>query len=512
MNIKHVTMLLMVLPLILLLAGPLQAETFTYLFGTAEDTRGSLEKLFKKTRTEVCSKTDPAVGLDYTLDWARVKEQRELKTLEIDKIEKLRLLGHANLPIKVLMVCATQTVDEVQGMFEAIKAINESENLQGNERLKLHLIASHATSLKGLRVSQDDFDKYVEVNRYFGTRDIWMQDWGEVATVMAEGADKERTVVFDSNRGRGLDGLPQSLSRMWNAHYAKTLATSNSCGNYGGNIEVTPDDILYLGDTATPKHQEFFARAGYADRMAVLETAWLTVGHVDEYVSTLCSPDSDLGYTIVKADPRRAMELLKEMKPDQVKKSLANMVRSFYHFYPMFPDAFGGNTTQLQMLILKLGTMYEALNSVNLAERDAATALIKYNEEVAEIIDRNIEVLKAKIREVRGADVKINVVGFPSLFDKISGKACATLPGVVNMVVLRKHLVIPDPLMPEIREDIRKTCEKLGYKCQFVANASYHFSQGQLHCGSNVFRHPNKYVHPRYEKLRTTNKFDRLHQ
>jgi hypothetical protein len=46
-------------------------------------------------------------------------------------------------------------------------------------------------------------------------------------------------------------------------------------GDNGGNIEVTPDDILILGNTATAEFQKFLERRGYKDRIALVETDWL---------------------------------------------------------------------------------------------------------------------------------------------------------------------------------------------------------------------------------------------
>ena len=452
----------------------------------------------------------PESGLQVEAHWKEPRQQVEIKEVTTETIRSLRLLGHANVPIKILMVCSDSTKDEVQGMFEVIKTINESANLPKEEKLKLQIIAGNRDALRGLQISDEDFKNYCEICPYFQTRDIWMQDWGEIAAVNVEGASKERMVVLDTRRGRGLAELPSILAKQWNGHYVKPKSEDGPCGNYGGNIEVTPDDVLVIGDTSTQKLRDFFAQVGYQDRMAVLETSWLTVGHVDEYLSTLCTPDSELGYTIVKADPRLAMEQLKSLPKDQLKGRLQGMVDSFYKYYSMNAGGYRSENDKVRNVFKIMGHLYEYLNGAKNEWTDDSEAFAKFNETCAQIIDRNVEALKAKLRQVNG-DMEINVISFPTLFEKMyGGKACAILPGVVNMVVLRDHLVIPDPLLKEYREYIDAQTANLGYKAHFVPNGSYHFLQGQLHCGSNTFRHPNRYVHPRYKRAPRASKFHAL--
>jgi len=454
---------------------------------------------------------DPSQGLDVEAAFRQPREQVELKEVTTDTITSLRLLGHANVPIKVLMVCTSTTRDEVQGMFDVIKQINDEADLPKEERLKLQIIASHASVLHGLQISQEDFTANCEVCPYFQTQDIWMQDWGEVGAVMVEGATKERMVVVDTRRGRGLAELPGILAKQWNGHYVMPKSEDGPCGNYGGNIEVTPDDMLVIGDTSTQKLRDFFGQVGYRDdKLCVLETSWLVVGHVDEYTSTLCTPDSEVGYSIVKADPRLAMELLKNVPADQLESRLQGMVESFYKYYAINSSGYGSEDGKVEKVFKLFGHLYEHLNGATNEWTDEAKAFAEFNEQCADVIDRNIETFKAAIK-ARHGDVPVNVVSFPTLFEQMyGGKACAILPGVVNGVILRDHMVVPDPLFKEYRDHIAKELENLNYKAHFVPNGSYHFLQGQLHCGTNIFRHPNRYVHPRYKATKQSSTFKSL--
>ena len=429
----------------------------------------------------------------------------ELKKVAWDKVTNLRLLGHANEPLKLLMVLTDgfrqDTRDEVQQVIGIIKEINQAAGMPPHrERLKLHLILSSPSELNKLDLSEEDYREHVEVNKYFSSGDVWMQDWGEIGAVMVEGASKERTVLFDSNRGRGLAELPERLARNWNGHYIKG-PPGRGAGNYGGNIEVTPDDYLVIGNTSTPKIQEMFRQMGYQDRMTVLRTDWLLVGHVDEYISFLPDPSTRLGYKLVKADPLKAMDLMKKTAPRDFSSSLQGMIESAFKMASSFPEMLALDRRGFLGNYERVGAIHAGLHNVqmDLGGIDS-DQLIALQQEAASIIDAQIDQLVGFLREKHGEDMEVPVISVPTLFHKSRGKFAALTPGVANMVVLRKHLIIPDPLVPEFQADLQKSLPAAGFQPRLVPNLTYHIGVGQLHCGTNTFRHPNRYVHPRYRQ------------
>lgn len=429
----------------------------------------------------------------------------ELKNVAWDKVTNLRLLGHANEPLKLLMVLTDgfrqDTRDEVQQVVRIIKEINQAAGMPPHrERLKLHLILSSPKELNTLDLSAEDAQEFVEVNKYFASGDVWMQDWGEIGAVMVEGATKERTVVFDSNRGRGLAELPERLARNWNGHYIKG-PPGRGAGNYGGNIEVTPDDFLVIGNTSTPEIRAMFAQMGYQDRMKVLRTDWLLVGHVDEYISFLPAPETRLGYKIVKADPIRAMELIQKTAPPSFASSLRGMIESAFKMASSFPEMLALDRRGFLGNYERVGAIHAGLHNVkmDLGGIDS-DELLAMQQEAGSIIEEQVGLLVAFLREQHGEDMEIPVVSVPTLFHKSRGQYAALTPGVANMVVLRKHLIIPDPLVPEFQADLKKTLPAAGFVPKLVPNLTYHIGVGQLHCGTNTFRHPNRYVHPRYRQ------------
>uniref|UniRef100_A0A8C5MTH1 Peptidyl arginine deiminase 2 n=1 Tax=Leptobrachium leishanense TaxID=445787 RepID=A0A8C5MTH1_9ANUR len=91
-----------------------------------------------------------------------------------------------------------------------------------------------------------------------------------------------------------------------------------------------------------------------------------------------------------------------------------------------------------------------------------------------------------------------DIIDIPALFklDK-TGKALAFFPNMVNMIVLGKHLGIPKPYGPIIKETccledyIISLLKPLEFSCTFIDDVvSYHKKLGEVHCGTNVRRKP----------------------
>jgi hypothetical protein len=465
----------------------------------------------------------PAVTNSVRYSDKPAERQVPLKQLELPAVRSLRLLTHANVPLKVVMGLIPRTLDEVQEMLAVVKRINEEEKLPADERLKLHLVCdSHATFRK-LKVSQDDFDRYVEVNRFFHmTRsDVWMQDWGEIAVVDTPAENKEQLLLLDTNRGRdSLAELPASLARLWSGYFVKKpTASTYSSGDYGGNIEVTPDGVLMLGTTSSQELRDILA-VGYKDRTAILDTDWLQVGHVDEYLTTIPTPKAPRGYAILKADPTMGLACIAKLPKEELDREMESMVQALLKNYREQPEGVFDTKEQTQSLRV-FATLYAYHAQVNgyaadlaaIGPVDAATItaavpqLIEANRKIQETIDAQVATLVETIKRTSGdATTEVTVIPLPAVFEPFnaSGKSIAMLPGCANLVVLRNHIVVPDPLLPCLRADVQRTLESLSLKPTFIPDASYHFWQGQLHCGTNVLRHPNKWLlDPERRPLRT---------
>ncbi|HOY67357.1 MAG TPA: protein-arginine deiminase family protein [Candidatus Ozemobacteraceae bacterium] len=394
-----------------------------------------------------------------------------------EKAERIQLVNNNHVPQKLLVVYTYGNGAFVKDLFTVVKQINEQEHLSGADRLKLHIVTSGGDPVKELGITAADAEAYVEVNPKFRSSDIWMQDCMEICSAWVGG--KHLQAVFDSNRGRGLAGLPKTLAEMWDLVYFKNPSTQMSHGDYGGNLEVTPfDDIMVAGNTITPSCKAFFEKMGYAGRLATPDTRWLTVGHIDEYISFIPTPHAPGGYSIVRADPGYALELLTNIDDGELSR-LSSSDREF---------------------LLRVKRVLNAQYADPAAGRGTTEgAFIELNRAIGEIIEKNVGELKQFIRAATNdPDRDIAEVYWPSLYEGRGGSnpsgCCAYLPGVVNLTVVRNHLLVPACHIPSFDKVIEARFRAQGNTVHFIDDQPYHTSMGEIHCGTNVLRDPERTI------------------
>ena len=441
------------------------------------------------------------------------------RTIELDQIEKVRLLGPNNNLVKVLLVLnSSQNLDFVVGLVKIIDKIHRTDKLSGKDAFKLHIVPSsldQKNDCKALRdkVSATLIQKYVEFNKGFATSDIWMQDWGEIGMFKIKGQPKPQLAIIDSNRGRGIGELPKLLSHFWSSYYIKNPANRLSAGDYGGNIEITPDDVLIIGDTSSTELRNLLGKLGYKSRMVVVETDWLNVGHCDEYLSVAPNKTSPNGYSIIKADTRLALRLLLDTPEEDLKKipvpEYRKKMLEIHAFLQknralLQPQRSVSTTEDFSTVKINLRKAeIPSANEINFAlvlgdkdKNDPIKAFIETNLALDTIINSNIEQVIKTINKVNGErGKKLSVISYPNLYHKIGSgnKHIAYHPGVVNQLILRGHLIIPDPMITSFKNYITKVTKKVGLTPHFLNDMMYHELQGEIHCGTNVFRHPNRY-------------------
>lgn len=394
-----------------------------------------------------------------------------------NEVARIKLVNNNHVPTKILVCSAYNTQRFVKDLFNVIRYINDSEGLTGDNFVKLHIIPGSSNPLNSLGVSSDIAKKYAEVNQNFSSSDIWLQDCMEICSaVLKDGSVVP--AVFDSNRGRGLARLPRTLSDMWDLVYFKNPSNYQARGDYGGNIEITPfDDILVVGNTMTAPCKKFFEENGYKDRMFIGDTNWLRVGHIDEYISFIPTAHAPGGYTIVRADTGMALDIIKNA-PDSEFEKISSYDRSF--------------------LLRVKRVLNEQMKDPSYGKGTAEGDFIALNHWINDIIEENVGKLKQYIRQTtKDHDRDIEEVYWPSLYEGRMGasRSChAFLPGVVNLLVVRDHLIVPATHIPAFDKAIEARLKAQGNKVHFVDDTPYHNSMGEIHCGTNALRDPYKSI------------------
>ena len=465
-----------------------------------------LHKLFKKAHSRAIAKEkDSCESLGLSIKIAPCGNGPKSKPLSLDKLSGVRLHSNANVPQKVVMVATTYTLDEVHAFLDVLAQMNDSARAKGEETVKLHLMVSAEDVLSDLYFPRQLFDELAEVNHQALCNDLWTQDFGEIATFYVKDGGPPKLGLIDAKKSGDLAFFTEALSSLWSWGWMVPPGLDDDDqGNFGGNIEVTPDDILIIGSTASPALREAFSALGYRSRVAVMDTSWLEVGHVDEIISFLPKPETPLGYVALVASPMLGLELLRSIPEDQITKKLDEVVQNAYVYYPLYPQGFDTEDTEkLEKLVVKLGQLYSHLKGRPTSDAQRISKIVKFNVDAAALIDQSVEELKDRLRILRGNKAELEVIKVPALFEtNEEDYGMALVPSMVNHVVLNKQIVVPHPFIDLFLQCTSARLWSLGYVPYFFPSLTYHFLEGQIHCGSNVIRYPNKFVHPRYSLRR----------
>jgi protein-arginine deiminase len=292
--------------------------------------------------------------------------------------------------------------------------------------------------------------------------------------------------------------------------------------NSMGNVETTPpyelNGVSYpAGRIITgaqgqklPASLEFFQAQGAQDPI-VLDSNWLGIGHVDEFVQFLPA-DNERGWTIAVMDPAAGRKVLEEAQAaghgDALTNSRPVQEGGSDSFFPEPPKR----------------TIDEYL-----ADADA----LAQNESAAAHIEENLEVL---LRETGvGAD---EVVRIPALFEDMAffsdagaseeapaegersdegaeefemppgfpnddrgpddpdhGWAAAYMPGAINGIVIGTDYFAPQQWGPIVdgtdifAEAVSRAYADAGMTVQWIDDwDSHHVMGGEVHCGTNTLR------------------------
>uniref|UniRef100_A0A8C8RWX1 Protein-arginine deiminase n=1 Tax=Pelusios castaneus TaxID=367368 RepID=A0A8C8RWX1_9SAUR len=315
---------------------------------------------------------------------------------------------------------------------------------------------------------------------YMNRGDRWMQDEIEFGYIHAP--HKRFPVVLDSPRNAGLKDFPikEILGPDFGYVTREPLFESVTSLDSFGNLEVSPPvtvngkeyplgRILIGSSFPTSAGRRMtkvvrdFLYAQQVQSPVELYSDWLTVGHVDEFVTFVPFPDKKQ-FRMLMASTSACYKLFREKQKEGHGEAT------------MFKGYSGTDTKRV--------TINKVLSN---------EVMVQENQYVQRCIDWNRDILKKEL----GLTEK-DIIDLPALFkiDKM-GKAMAYFPNMVNMIVLSRDLGIPKPFGPVIEGDccleahVRSLLEPLGLMCSFIDDiSSYHKMLGEVHCGTNVHRKP----------------------
>ncbi|MBF0362862.1 MAG: hypothetical protein HQK49_17720 [Oligoflexia bacterium] len=424
--------------------------------------------------------------------------------IDPNNIENIFLLGHNN-PAKELLAFLLDSdlnfnnINFIKSLSEIIDEINLSKNKNNlKDEIKLRIV-----NLASSKISKIWPDGKLPQSVCLPTDDLkmidddpWMRDFCKIAIVKIKGENKEKTLIIDTNRDKGISILAKKLSKYWDNSFVVNIQNPGYGGDHGGNIEVTANNILYTGENSSSELIKFWKEKGYQDNIVIMKTNWLQVAHVDEQITTIIKPNDPCGMAIVKADPKLAIDTLLSLGeesykdfPSKFKSERMYKILTEFHNYL--------NTNRLQIKNNSSGTLTIPLSSSNniINTNDKSYQMLGKQLSVAKIIDDNVNALKEKIIKKTPECKNIKIVSIPMLYDcpkgfdiNLPANCRSLLPGSVNMTVLGQDLIIPDPLYSPFKKIIKTSFEKEQQIPHFIEDVIYHKFHGDVHCATNEFR------------------------
>lgn len=410
---------------------------------------------------------------------------------------------------------------------------------------------------------------------YLEVADEWAQDWveplyasipgsdGPVSMHVLLGSDQQRSDAYKTLKTLvGPDVGVLLLSE------GNTQQLPDKTGSYSsfGNLETIPPYPGYpagrqvfggdLEDSVGPsaKTLAFLNAQGIQDPIG-LDTSWLEVGHVDEFLSFLPSPDAALGFKIVVVDPSLALEILRtaakdghgdvpvnSYKPstDSEKEVVQGNEVDFTTTIRQFLDDAKQVETQQKVTDLISKNLEILKQHTKIPDKDIVRlpGLFKSEESfefpgglgddfpIPDDLGRSLPVAEARIQELQ-AKHQVAVRPYRRLLTGLSTQArlemlewiaagkprkvrarqegasmvySARIPDVVNMVVSPAGAVLaPKQFGPVVdgkdlfAQAIQAQLGLSGYRAHFVDDyVTYHLAGGEVHCASNTIRTPRE--------------------
>lgn len=266
----------------------------------------------------------------------------------------------------------------------------------------------------------------------------------------------------------------------------KTKHTGSSFDSHGNHDLVPPyengDEKYPLGriihgSDIQQATVDFYAAQLLQGPPLEVNSAWLYVGHIDEYLSYVPA-NTPRGWKLLIASPRLGREMLEDLSAAGNGDVLMHEGKQWINF-----DS---------------GSYYSATISID--EVLADPLLLEASQDAQAFIDPEVE----KVIEAIGLG-EDEVIEIPFIFEDVDAGSAkyklAYQPGTVNMLVLGDRVVIPMPFGPQVggvdvfEEDLR---DRLGTSANGLGSNGeglevyftddwdlYHRLSGEVHCGTN---------------------------
>jgi len=321
--------------------------------------------------------------------------------------------------------------------------------------------------------------------------DIWMQDCMEIGYSNLPSSGFH--TVLRAPRNRPLKDFPRTLRKADFGYHEQGSLSPDTTFDSTGNLEVTPPVTskagkrypwgrIYYGpgrplELVDAEVKAFLVKQVVQEPIEI-DTNWLAVGHVDEIISFVPAPGAK-GFKLLLASPKRAYKILEDNKAAHGTDKMLKGRR--------FSDPVGGVLAEVSIK----NFLDTGIPSLSLT----AGPLKTFND-TAQV---SLDATRAKFKTGLGLD-EADIIDVPIIFmpnHSFPNQADALTAGMVNMLVINKHCIVPKPFGPVVggkdlyEEDLKGKLTPLGLTISFLDDwYEYHVNLGEVHCGTNTLRTP----------------------
>jgi Protein-arginine deiminase (PAD)/Protein-arginine deiminase (PAD) middle domain len=310
--------------------------------------------------------------------------------------------------------------------------------------------------------------------------DIWMQDCMEIGFSNLPSAGMH--TVMRNPRNRPLKVFAKTLLKAdFGYHEKGTL--SDITFDSTGNLECTPPvknfpwGRIYFGPGRPLEEMDddtkTFLKQQIVQKPIEIDTNFLAVGHVDEII-TFVKASGGKGFRLLLASPKRAYTILTTNKAAHGSEKMM-IGRSF-------PAAGSAEVTIKDFL--DVGVLGQSAASIKTFNDSAQTSI----DGVRGTFKAELGLSESDIIDVPGLFIPNR--NAPTLADALTA-------GMVNMLVINGHCIVPKPFGPVVggkdlfEEDLKSSLSSLPLTVSFLDDwKEYHVKLGEVHCSSNTLRTP----------------------
>jgi hypothetical protein len=363
--------------------------------------------------------------------------------------------------------------------LQIVVLIPRFDTEQAYEDLKFYIQRSQAQHLTFITTPSDET--------------LWMQDYLEIGLSLKDGRLKLIDLPYIDREGEAIPAAI-ALSCQFDLIPQPKDSTSQDQnhvplhGNYGGNIEALPGNLLLIGNTMSQLTQQHLHRIFQDMTIMKIDVSWLETGHVDELFSVLPdrSTKAACPFAMTYTSPKLALELMQKNK--------------FSREHGILPTPASIMDVSLELQEASLFSECFSAYAQKKEQPEQCQRLIQANiayEQKIQQERKRIDTVLVK----QNSCPNINWIALPQLFvpsyeiwmetdtwGSDQDQAQAINPNTINMIALGEDVVIAEQPYKPFAQEVSRRLKELNLSPILVDSALSHYLSGGLHCNTAIAR------------------------